>query len=145
MKLATRKPVDPLARVLPRPSLTDWLDNPRARRSGKYNNEHCEVDGEKFDSKAEAKRWCELRLLAKAREITDLKRQVPYLLVPKTARPSGGFERECSYVADFTYTDRTGRSVVEDVKGATTPEFVIKRKLMLHLHGIEVRLVKARP
>lgn len=126
-----------------RPSLADWRDNPRARRAGKYNNKVQQFEGMTFDSTAELNRFLHLRILVRAKEITKLRRQVPYLLIPKTARPSGGSERECTYLADFVYVDRTGVEVVEDVKGAVTPEFVIKRKLMLHLHGIEIRLVKA--
>ena len=64
----------------------------------------------------------------------------------KTTLPTGeAFDskrealRECAYVADFTYTDtRTGEHIVEDVKGHRTPEYIIKKKLMLHLYGIEV-------
>lgn len=133
----------PALELAARPSLTDWRDNPRQRRHEKYANVRCEHNGEKFDSKAELRRWLDLCLLAKAREITKLERQVPFLLIPKTARPSGGHERECSYIADFVYVDRTGRRVVEDVKGCATPEYRLKRKLMLHLHGVEIREVKA--
>lgn len=126
-----------------RPSLTDWRDNPRQRGRQKYHNVRCVHQGLTFDSKAELKRWLDLSMLLKAREIKDLRRQVPYLLIPKTARPSGGHERECTYIADFVYVDRNGRTVVEDVKGAVTPEFRLKRKLMLFVHGVEVREVKA--
>lgn len=117
-------------------------DNPRARRVGKYNNVRTVVDGEMFDSKAELDRYGQLVLLQKAGEIRGLKRQVPYELIPSQRRPSGGTERACAYVADFTYW-RGDEFIVEDVKGAATPEYRIKRKLMLQVHGIEVREVKA--
>ena len=51
-------------------------------------------------------------------------------------------ERPCSYVADFVYTDKaTGQTVVEDTKGVRTKEYIIKRKLMLHVHGIRIKEV----
>lgn len=125
-----------------RPDIRAFRDAPRARGGQKYNNVRTEHDGMMFDSKVELKRWLDLKILERIGEVKDLKRQVPYLLIPKTERPSGGFERECSYVADFTYTDKHGKPVVEDVKGAATPEYRIKRKLMLFVHGIEVLEVK---
>lgn len=129
---------------IPRPNLAEWRDAPRKRARQKYGNIKTEVDGVKFDSKAEARRWLDLRLLERAREIRDLKRQVVYELVPACDRPSGGHERAINYIADFTYVEvKTGRLVVEDVKGASPDVWVIKRKLMLWRHGIEVVEVKA--
>jgi hypothetical protein len=126
-----------------RPSLSAWRDAPRQRGRQKYGNKHTEIDGEKFDSGAEAKRWVDLLWLAKAGKLHSLRRQVIYELIPKQARPSGGFERPCSYIADFVYTDEKGKQVVEDVKGASPDVWVIKRKLMLRVHGVEVVEVKA--
>ena len=95
--------------------------------------------GKTFDSQREALRYNELTVLAKAGYIADLKRQVKFTLIPKQRLKSGKALRECAYVADFTYTDtRTGEHIVEDVKGHRTPEYIIKKKLMLHLYGIEV-------
>lgn len=141
LKELLRKQPTPVVSVLAiePPNLLAWRDEPRAKRREKYHNERTEFDGLNFDSKAEAKRWCELQILVRAGEITDLRRQVPFVLIPQQKRPSGGVERECTYVADFTYT-RGGKAVVEDVKGAVTPEFRIKRKLMLDRHGIEILL-----
>ena len=51
-------------------------------------------------------------------------------------------ERECAYIADFTYIDlKTGNTVVEDTKGVRTADYVIKRKLMLYIHGIRINEV----
>lgn len=127
---------------IPRPSLTDWRDSPRKRRREKYANVRSEYGGETFDSKAELARWVDLQLLRKGKVITDLQRQVSFELIPKQVRPSGGVERPCCYVADFVYFEG-GKRVVEDVKGALTPEYRLKRKLMLHVHGIEIREIKA--
>jgi hypothetical protein len=94
----------------------------------------------KFDSKAEHRRWCELKLLERAGRITDLQRQVTYELIPKQDG-----ERATKYVADFVYCDAAGNTIVEDTKGykkgAAYDLFVIKRKLMLWVHGIQVKEV----
>ena len=94
-----------------------------------------------FDSKREYTRWCELKLMQRAGLITDLKRQVKYELLP-TQRAAGKkgmvIEYPVYYIADFVYTEN-GREVVEDSKGAKTPEYIIKRKLMLYFHGIRIK------
>ena len=69
-------------------NLTDWRDKFRATRPGRSPQRRCVHQGLTFDSKAELKRWLDLTMLLKAREIKDLRRQVPYLLIPKTARPA---------------------------------------------------------
>ena len=103
---------------------------------GKYGNTKIRVDGRLFDSKAEAARWQELSLLERAGEITELERQVEYELIPKQKG-----ERAVKYIADFRYVDNEGKTVVEDTKGVKTPVWIIKRKLMLRVHGIRVREV----
>lgn len=117
----------------------------------KYGNKKVVVDGIEFDSKKEAKRWQQLRDAEYLGLIEDLERQVKFVLIPAQREPDtigikGGkhkgklIERECSYVADFVYTDtRTDETVVEDTKGMRTKDYVIKRKLMLWVHGIRVR------
>lgn len=99
----------------------------------KYKNEKIKRDGETFDSKKEYLRWCDLKLLERAGEITDLRRQVKYDLIPKQEG-----ERAVSYIADFVYKDRDGLTIVEDTKGVRTPEYIIKRKLMLYMKGIKI-------
>lgn len=127
------------------PRLSDMLYNPvqKKPRAQKYGNQKTVDRGITFDSKAEHRRWIYLTHLEKAREISKLARQVPFQLIPELKKPSGGKERATIYIADFTYTDHAGRLVVEDVKGAVTPEFRLKRKLMLHVHGIEVQEVRS--
>ena len=116
----------------------------------KYGNKKIYEDGEVFDSKKEYRRWKELILLVKAGEISHLKRQVKYVLIPSQREPDirgprGGIrpgkliEREVSYIADFVYTDKAGQIVVEDCKGLRTKEYIIKRKLMLHEYGIRIK------
>lgn len=89
-----------------------------------------------YHSKAEAKRAAELRLLEQAGEISNLREQPKYLLIPKQEG-----ERAVHYLADFEYR-RGGELVVEDVKGFATDAYIIKRKLMLQVHGIRVQEVR---
>ena len=80
--------------------------------------------------------------MARAGLISDLREQVRYLLVPSQHCDDGTLERAVHYVADFVYTDNeTGRTVVEDTKGVRTKEYIIKRKLMLYVHGIRIKEV----
>ena len=136
--------------------MTRWNYYPtdrQARRGNKYHSEKVTVDGETFDSRKEARRWQELRLLHKAGQISELRRQVKFVLIPTqravdTRGPKGGvikgkvLEREVSYLADFYYIE-DGKQVVEDVKGYKGGEaykvFVIKRKLMRFVYGIGIR------
>lgn len=103
----------------------------------KYKSRKVTVGGIVFDSRKEYKRWCELVLLQKAGQITDLKRQVKYELIPSQKVGGKVVERACTYVADFVYTDN-GKTVVEDTKGYKTKDYIIKRKLMLYVHGIRI-------
>ena len=122
-------------------------------KTNKYNAKKVSVDGIEFDSKKEAKRYQELLLLQKAGEIYMLERQKTYELLPAQREPDtvgkrGGvikgklLERAVEYVADFVYTDKTGKTVVEDVKGfregGAYAVFVLKRKLMLYRYGIKI-------
>lgn len=121
-----------------------------AVRYGKYGNKKpvIDVDGQKtrFDSKREAQRFMELRLMERGGIVRNIRRQVPYELVP-VQRDAGGriIERGVKYVADFVYekleTSGTWREVVEDTKGYHTKDYVLKRKLMLFLKGIRIEEV----
>lgn len=106
----------------------------------KYHNKKTTVDGVTYDSRREAERSIELRLMERAGEITDLRRQVRFEIIPTLYVDGKVAERKTTYVADFVYTDkRTGETVVEDVKGIRTKEYTLKRKLMLEKHGIQIR------
>ena len=119
------------------------LDMPAAepaKRASKYGNTKTVVDGITFDSKAEAARWVELKQLEKAGVITQLRRQVRYELLPKGKDSTGQTVRSVAYVADFEYLDgMAGGLVVEDVKGMRTEVYRLKKKLLFHVHGIEIR------
>lgn len=108
----------------------------------KYNNKKVTVNGQVFDSKKEANRYKELLLQEKAGAIQDLRTQVKFKLIPAQRDEATGkvVERECSYNADFVY-EEDGKTVVEDVKGFRTKEYIIKRKLMMWRYGIRIREV----
>ena len=130
------------------------------RRNGtKYNATKCVVDGITFDSRKEANRYCELRLLEKGKVISDLELQKKFVLIPAQYAPdeqitlkSGKqktvkgklLERECAYYCDFAYIlNETGEQIIEDAKSeiTRTPEYRIKRKLMLFRYGIQIKEV----
>ena len=103
------------------------------------------------DSRKEARRYEELLLLQRVGKISNLKAQVPYELIPAQYETYERYgkngqrlkdgtrlvERACTYVADFVYTEN-GKTIVEDTKGMRTADYIIKRKLMLHIHGIKI-------
>lgn len=116
----------------------------------KYGNAKSEVDGEIFDSRKEARRYLWLKYQLDNGKISDLQRQVRFELIPAqrepdTVGPRGGvkkgrtIELACDYVADFVYRNEDGATVVEDTKGMRTKDYVIKRKLMLYVHGIRIK------
>ena len=115
----------------------------------KYGNRKVKRDGMVFDSKREADRWNELKLLEKAGEIYGLKRQVEFVLLDKQyskteftkrGKPRVA-EKKLSYVADFTYFNKDHEYIVEDAKGFRTESYRIKKKLMLFIHGISLKEV----
>ena len=103
----------------------------------KYHAKKTRLDGLTFDSQKEAQRYAELKLLERAGKICGLKRQVKYELIPAQKIHGRIVERACSY---FVY-EENGQTVVEDVKGFRTKDYLIKRKLMLQVHGIKIREV----
>lgn len=107
-------------------------------KAPKYRNTKVEWNGEKFDSKAECSRYASLLALQRTGKIVDLTRQVSFVLAPKVII-GGKSKRSLIYRADFKYTDaKTGREIVEDVKGKLTQAYVIKRHLMKSVHGIDI-------
>lgn len=119
----------------------------------KYKSRKVTKDGMQFDSLKEYKRYTELALLEKVGQISRLERQVKFVLIPaqyervsmsdyinsKGKKTRGKLiERECSYKADFCYW-KDGQRIVEDTKGFKTKDYIIKRKLMLQVHGIRIK------
>lgn len=121
----------------------------------KYHSKKVTYNGLTFDSKKECKRYKELALLEKVGQIENLRCQVKFELLPsyienypryseKTGKRlkdgTRTIEKAVNYIADFVYTEN-GQQVVEDTKGMRTPEYVIKRKLMLWVHHIKIKEV----
>lgn len=115
----------------------------------KYHSRKVTRNGITFDSVKESKRYQELLLLERAGVIQDLKRQVEFELIPTQREPDtvgkrGGIikgkviELSVKYKADFVYTEN-GKTIVEDTKGFKTKDYIIKRKLMLWVHGIKIK------
>lgn len=111
------------------------------RQKQKYSNQRMEIDGVTFDSKAEARYWRVLQARLKAREITNLRRQVVYELAPSVV--IGGRKRPpLRYIADFVW-EENGRDVVADVKGAMPDAYRIKRHLMKSIHDIDILEIRS--
>lgn len=108
----------------------------------KYNNKKTIVDNIKFDSKSEANRYIELKMLEKARKISDLELQPKFILQEKYINNKGEKIRAITYKADFCYLEGN-KIVVEDVKGVETKEFKIKRKLFENKYrDIDFRIIR---
>lgn len=124
-------------------------------KSNKYGAHKTECgSGHIHDSLREACRCNELHLMLRAGMIKDLEIQKKYVLIPAIRESTGKVytkgpkkgqekpgkvvEQECAYYADFDYTTKDGRHVVEDTKGMKTKEYIIKRKLMLWLHKVRI-------
>lgn len=99
----------------------------------KYNAIRTTVDNITFASKAEAKRYSELKLLLNSGEIEMLDLQPKFPIVVNG-------KKICNYLADFSYYE-SGKRVVEDVKGMKTPIYKLKKKLTEALHGVVIREV----
>ena len=120
----------------------------------KYGNKKASIDGIFFDSKKEARRYAELKLLQRGGVIRNLELQKSFELIPaqyetyarygkngkRLADGKRCIEKSCVYKADFVYTEN-GQTVVEDTKGMRTKDYIIKRKLMLFIHGIRIKEV----
>lgn len=108
----------------------------------KYNNRKVRCFGEIFDSMLECERYKYLKALEQQKVISNLQRQVKYVLLPsqKDSKTRKTIEREITYLADFVY-EKGSQTIVEDVKGTKTDVYKIKRKLMLYFHGIKIKEV----
>lgn len=103
--------------------------------SAKYFSRKISVDGIVFDSKKEAARWLELKLLENLGEIRCLERQVVFELIPAIPASNGlPAMRRTTYKADFVYQEKLSGNryadVIEDVKGFRTEVYRLKQKLM---------------
>ena len=113
----------------------------------KYGAIKTQIDGITFSSKAESKRYLQLKELERLGQIDSLELQPRYELAP-SVRFAGAARATPAlrYFADFRYVDHLGKQVVEDVKGFSknTEGFRIKKHLMLAVHGIEILEVRVK-
>ena len=118
---------------------------PRSYNKNKYHNVKTKVGNITFDSKLEAKRYTELKLLEKNGLIKDLTLQPSYELIPSFKKDNKTFRKTC-YIADFSYYDNDlGKVIVEDTKGFSNDVYKLKRKLFEYKYtDLTIREVKRR-
>lgn len=118
-------------------TLNRLLNNSINAKQNKYHNKKIMVDDIKFDSKKEARRYNELKLLEKAGIIKNLQRQVKFELQP-SFKYNNKTIRAINYIADFVYK-KNGELIVEDVKGIRTDVYKLKKKMLLYIFNIEIK------
>ena len=122
-------------------------------KQSKYHNKPVVVDGVRFDGKMEFQRYCFLKMMEQAGEISNLRYHVNYDLIPKGAEsiirmPDGReviietYDRKRFYEADFVYINKSGEEIVEDFKGFETESFKFKRKLFNAIYNKDIKIVK---
>lgn len=117
----------------------------------KFGNHKVTIDGIRFDSRKEARFYLFLKEAEKKGEISDLRLQVPYELIPaiyedqvihlktKDKTVTKCVQKAVLYVADFVYREtETGNEAVVDTKGFRTPEYKLKKKMMRAFKGIDI-------
>lgn len=111
------------------------------RTKNKFKAVRHEFNGHTFASGREKRRYQQLLLLERAGKIKNLEPHPKYEIIPKQIKSNGRTERVAVYTADFRYIE-DGALVVEDVKSKATAklaDYVLRRKLMLQVHGIEIK------
>ena len=95
----------------------------------KYRNRKVRVDGIEFDSQLEADRYCQLKILERANEIKDLRRQVEFVIQP-SYKKNNKFIKAMKYIADFVYYDlKQEKIIIEDTKGYKNEVYKLKKKI----------------
>ena len=98
-------------------------------RRKKYGNKKVIIDGIEFDSRLEANRYCQLKILERAKEIKDLHRQVEYV-IQEGYKKNNKTIRPIKYVADFVYYDlKKKKTIIEDTKGYRNEVYKLKKKI----------------
>ena len=118
------------------------------KKKSKYGNKKVVIDGIKFDSQKEGKRYLELKQKERLGLIFDLKLQVKFELIPKYTL-NGKTIRAMNYIADFVYRETIKneegtrelkyKTIVEDTKGYRTDVYKLKKKLFEYKYGIEIK------
>lgn len=97
----------------------------------KTTNKYSAVAVGDSDSKKEDRRLTDLKLLAHAGQIAELRHHVSFSIHVNGIHV-------CDYEADFVYQE-AGKQVVEDAKGYRTPVYKLKKRLMRAVLGIEIK------
>ena len=121
-------------------TLNRLINNSITAKQNKYHNKKVIVDDIKFDSKKEANRYNQLKLLEKVGVIKNLQRQVKFELQP-SFKYNNKTIRAINYIADFVY-EQDGKQIVEDVKSEATRKdkvYLIKKKMLLYIFNIEIK------
>lgn len=109
----------------------------------KYKNKKIVIDGIKFDSRLEANRYCQLKILERAREIKDLRIQVEFVIQPSYKKNNKTI-RAIKYIADFVYYDvKKKKTIIEDTKGFRNEVYRIKKKIFEYKYP-ELEIVEIR-
>lgn len=114
------------------------------KRASKYNAKKVEVDGIKFDSKAESEFYLHLKELKESGEITDFMLQPKYELQPAFEKRGVKF-RAIMYVADFLVYHTDGSEQVIDIKGMETADFKLKKKMFEYKFPQKLSLICKAP
>lgn len=128
-----------------KPSVTHLLEGDEPKRQlgqigskSKYKNKRFQdEDGSWWDSIKEFHRWKDLRLLESAGKISELRKKVPFDLLPAKFDETGKRRRPVRYIADFVYIE-DGARVIEDAKGFRNKLYELKKRLMWQLLGIKI-------
>lgn len=124
------------------------------KKQSKYHNQPITVDGIRFDGKNEMRRFCFLKLMEQAGEISNLRYHVKFELIPaitedivvhlktKDKVVTKTIQTARYYEADFVYINKSGEEVVEDFKGQETELFKFKAALFRYKYGKEIKIVK---
>lgn len=132
-----------LAEFQARHGVTQQVEPPAGKES-KFHSKKVVAEGITWDSKGEYNRWCQLKMMLKGGLITDLQRQVSFILAPAVIL-EGRKKPAMKFTADFAYRE-CGRLVVEDFKSPITAEerpFRMRIHLMKSVHDIEVKIIMA--
>ena len=107
----------------------------------KYSNKKVTIDGFEFDSRKEAKRYSELKLLLRAKKISNLILQ-PEFLLQESFKLNETTHRAIKYISDFQY-EMEGKTIIEDCKGFKTDTYQLKKKLFLYKYGNEITFIES--
>lgn len=118
-----------------------FINNSINYKQSKYKNKKVTYDGHKFDSQKEGLYYLRLKVLLDLGKIKDLELQKVYELQPSFKLNNNTYRR-ITYKADFSYISTEDNKLhVVDVKGFRTKEYLLKKKLMAYVHGIEIEEV----